>query len=239
MLTPLLVALALLAAPPVTAPDHTLLDGVLRRHVHDGRVDYGALKADPDLAKYVGALAAIDPDALPDRKEQLALWINAYNAFTLHAVVQLHPTIKSVQDPYPDFGFFKQKVHVLGGKKYSLDEIENAVVRPRFNDPRIHAALNCASVSCPPIAPYAFTGPRLDAQLDAQMRLFARDRGRNAIGAGGAKLSRIFEWYAKDFEAAGGVAAFLSGYLEPADGELVRKAPKLEFLDYDWRLNGK
>jgi hypothetical protein len=144
-----------------------------------------------------------------------------------------------VQDPYPDFGFFKQKVHVLGGRKYSLNEIENDVVRPRFQDPRIHAALNCASVSCPPLAPYAFTGAKLDAQLDAVMRDFARDRARNAIGPGGVKLSRIFEWYGKDFEPAGGVAAYLAKYLEPADAELLKKAPKIEYLEYDWRLNGK
>jgi hypothetical protein len=255
MFTNLALAFGLLAAPggapaaatpaPAAAAaafDHSLFDGVLKKYVHDGRVDYAGLKGNADLDKYVESLAKADPDSFADKKAQLAFWINAYNALTMHSILQHYPGIKGVQDVAPDFGFFKQKIHTVGGKQYALNDIENEIVRPRFKDPRVHAALNCASNSCPPLAAFAFTADKLDAQLDAQFKAFARDRKRNAIDAAGGsvKLSQIFNWYGKDFDAAGGVAAFLGKYLEPADAEAVKKASSgFQFLDYDWGLNGK
>lgn len=254
MIQQLVLCFALFAAPTAgggAAPaadaakagiDHGLFDALLKKFVRGDRVDYAGFQKSAELGKYLEQIAATDPAKLPDRKARLAFWINAYNALTISGVLKHWPGIKSVQNPYPDFGFFKRKDYVVGGKKVSLNEIENEIIRPRFEDPRIHAALNCASVSCPPLAPFAFVPDRLDEQLDERMRAFARDRTRNAIDpkAGTVKLSQIFNWYADDFKAAGGVAAYLRTYLDEADAAAVKKAEaagKLEFLEYDWGLN--
>jgi len=239
-----LALVATLLAPGVTAAqgfDHGPLDTLLRANVHADTVDYAALAKSAELRAYVAALGKTDPATLPDRASRLAFWINAYNAFTITGVLGYYPGITSVAKMKPDFGFFKDARFVVGGKKLSLNQIENEIIRPRFHDPRVHAALNCASVSCPPLAPHAFTAAKLESQLDARMRAFVRDPKRNHVdpAAGPVRVSPIFKWYAEDFKPRGGAAAFIAGYLDGPSADAVRKTAKLEFLEYDWALNGK
>lgn len=236
-----LAVLLLLAAGPAFAGDvdHGKFDALLKAHVKSERVDYAALKDNADLKAYVELIGQTDPASLPDDKARLAFWINAYNALTIYAITQHWPKIDSVSSVYPDFGFFKRADHTVGGKKVSLDEIENKIVRPHYKDPRVHAAFNCASISCPPLQPWAFTTAKIDAQLDEAMNAFVRDRARNQIDAqsGAVKLSQIFNWYKDDFTAAGGAAKYIADRLDGAEKEAVLKAAKVDFLEYDWALN--
>lgn len=218
-------------------------DAVVKAAVHDGQVDYTALKADPRVPAFTARLATFDPATLPSPKARLAFWLNAYNALAISGVLAHFPGLKSVQDPYPDFGFFKRPDFKVGGKTLALNDIENEIVRKRFADPRVHAALNCASNSCPPLRAEAFKAEVLDAQLDDQMRTFVRDAGRNRVDAatGVVALSSIFDWYKGDFAAAGGVAAFVAKYLDAPVAAAVsaaEKGGKLAYLPYDWTLNG-
>ncbi len=237
MIKLILLAIALMGGPAAAnSIDHGPFGLLLEKNVKGDTVDYSGFKG-PELGKYLAVLAATDPSKL-SKKGQLALWINAYNAYTIAEVVKKYPKIKSVQTASgPDFAFFKVKVATVGGKKYSLNNIENDIIRPTFGDPRIHAAVNCASVSCPPLANFAFTEAKLDAQLDQMMNAFVNDDARNAISAKGVKLSKILEWYGKDFEKAGGVKAYLLKRLtDPAKKAALEKA-KLGFMPYDWNLN--
>ncbi len=207
----------------------------------DGRVDYDRMKSDPRLAAYVTALSSFDPETLPTRAAKLAFWINAYNALAVHGVVSRWPGLKSVSDAGPDFGFFKEKVYTVGGRRLSLDEIEHEIIRKQFGEPRIHAALNCASVSCPPLRAEAFVAERLEAQLDAQFRAFARDPVRNRIDpvTGAVALSSIFDWFKADF---GGVARYLAPYLDAPQAAALSAAEtagRVTFLPYDWALNAR
>ena len=241
----LLAALALLIPTLAHADDvdHGPFNALLQKAVKGDRVDYSVFKGDATFEGYLKTLQATDPKTLPSRAARLAFWINAYNAFTIQAVTEHLPGLKSVQDPYPEFGFFKRKVQTVSGEPLSLNDIENTIVRPRFKDPRIHAALNCASVSCPPLAPFAYTAKDLEKQLTGQMRRFARDGARNPISAGGpVKLSQIFNWYKDDFAAAGGVAAYLAKYLDEGSAKAVAQAEaagQLQYVEYDWRLNAR
>ncbi len=236
--------LALCFALPAVAQttfDHAPWDAALKATVKDGRVDYAALSRDARVGEYVGRLAAFDPERLPTRAAKLAFWLNAYNALAVSGVLAHSPGLKSVSDVAPDFGFFKAPNFKVGGKALSLNDIENGIVRKTFGDARVHAALNCASTSCPPLRAEAFQADALERQLDEQMRAFVRDPARNRIVAatGEVRLSSLFDWYKDDFN---GVAAFVARYLEPADAAAVKAAEaagKIGFLPYDWSLNGR
>ncbi len=216
-------------------------DAALKGAVKGGRVDYGALAGDPRVAEFVGRLASFDPASLAARDARLVFWLNAYNALAISGVLKHYPGIKSVSDVAPDFGFFKAKTFTVGGKSLSLNDIENDIVRKQFGDARIHAALNCASVSCPPLRAEAFRVDALEKQLEEQMRGFVRDASRNRITAatGEVQLSSIFDWYKDDFK---GVGTFVARYLDPPEAAAVQAAEKagaLKFLPYDWSLNGR
>jgi hypothetical protein len=221
------------------APWHGLLQDAVR--AADGRVDYGRMKADPRLATYVAALAAFDPETLGGRDEKLAFWINAYNALAVSGVTKRWPGLKSVADAAPNFGFFKEAVYTVGGRTLSLDGIEHEIIRKRFGEPRIHAALNCASISCPPLRAEAYVGAKLEAQLETQFAAFVRDPTRNRIDPdkGTVALSALFDWFRADF---GGLATRLSRYL-PAEHaaalDAAERAGRVSYLPYDWTLNAQ
>lgn len=237
-----LIALCLTLAAPLAAQafDHAPFDALLKAHVKGQSVDYAGFAQDKaKLTAYLDGIGKTDPATLKTNDEKLAFWINSYNAHTINAVLAHWPGIKSVSDVAPDFGFFKTTDKLVGGKKVSLNNIENDIIRPTFKDPRIHAALNCASISCPPLAPFAFTADKLGAQLDQVMGAFILDRTRNKIAAGGVELSQIFNWYGKDFEAAGGVKAYFKKFLkDPAEIKAL-DAAQLKFMTYNWNLNKK
>jgi Protein of unknown function, DUF547 len=212
---------------------------------NEGLVNYEAWKANPDdLAKlqgYIDELASFDPSTLTGA-EQIAFWINAYNTSALYEVLQRYPvdTIRpNTLGVIPERSFFTDAKHVIGGKNYSLDQIENDVLRT-LGEPRIHFAINCASQSCPKLLNEAYDARKLNGQLDRQGQSFVNDPTRNQFDAATntAKLSKIFDWFKGDFDSEGGVTAFLLTFAEgDAKTVLENPATKIEFLNYDWSLN--
>jgi hypothetical protein len=205
-------------------------DAVLEAYVDDeGCVDYAGLKAPGALEPYLAVLARADPEPF-STTEQLAFWINAYNAYTLGLIADRYPvrsikritptgipiTIPFVHSP------FRIRFAVVGGRTLSLDDIEHRILRRRFTEPRIHFALVCAARSCPRLRREAYTGDGLDRQLDDQARVFLHDRTKNRIPDEGGviRLSRIFSWFGRDF---GPDAAHLQAFLAPYFAGEVRK----------------
>jgi hypothetical protein len=194
---------------------HRVWTEVLERRVDErGRVDYAGLARDrAGLDRYLAALARVSPDSHPwlfaDRDHELAYWLNAYNAQVFRGVLERWPGLESVwREGLFGLGFFRQRSVVLGGESTSLMTLENQIVRERYADPRIHAAFNCASISCPRLPRKAFEGSTLDDELDAAMREFVSDERNVRFDAESRRLllSRIFDWFDDDFSttSAGG-----------------------------------
>lgn len=238
------LALALAAALPARAFDHSAWDALLKRHVvvqpgaHASKVDYAGFARDRAALKgYLGALSAVPRgtfDAWP-RDERKAFLINAYNAFTVEKILARYPDIGSIWDFGKIFGNpFKDKFFELLGAPMSLDGIEHGMLRRRgaYDDPRIHYAVNCASIGCPMLREEAYVAARLEAQLDEQAARFLSDRSRNRYRDGRLEVSKIFNWFAEDFEP-------LPKYLERHAAVLGYPGGDVPigFLDYDWALN--
>jgi hypothetical protein len=235
---------ALALATP--AFDHSAFDALLRAHVSGGAVDYDAFQGNAAFAAYLEALARADPAALP-RAERLAFWINAYNAYTIQ-LVNAHGERQSIRNIGKTLGVtlkspWKEEMARVAGKTYSLDDVEHQIIRPQFREPRIHFALVCAARGCPPLRAEAYTGARLEAQLDDQARLFltaSPDKNRVDTASRTVHLSPILEWYADDF---GGTKVALGRYLArffpkgPAQELLQSGDFELKHTDYDWSLN--
>jgi len=235
--------------------DHSPLDRVLQTFVDaQGRVDYAGLKARPDdLNACVARLGRISPASHPDhfpaRADSLAYWINAYNAFVLKGVVDSYP-VKSVRDIKVLYGFFRRTRFTAGGRDYTLDDIEHGILRKVFQDPRIHAAINCASVGCPRLPRKAFRPQDLDARLEEEMRSFVREPRNARIdrAAPALHLSEIFRWFEEDFTGwvrrtkgvkEARVTDYLMRYLPEEDRAFLTAHPdiKIRYIDYDWSLN--
>jgi hypothetical protein len=228
-----------------------------------GRVDYAGIKARRNLLdEYTAALAALDAKALAaaDEADQIALWINAYNAYTLQVIVDHYPidvqetsdfpsnSIQQIPSVWDAFTFD------VAGDLRSLNQIEHDVLRKRFNEPRIHMALVCAAIACPPLRGEPYTGERLDEQFDDQSRQFlALERNLRIDGLkGNVYLSSIFDWFAEDFAGLvdiedipgdhdareQGILKFVSRYVSDEDRKYVLSGTyAVSFVDYDWRLN--
>lgn len=208
-------------------------------------VDYAGLKDDKAgraaLGAYIESLEDVDPAALP-RDEQFAFWVNLYNALTVQLVVDHYP-VASIRDISISPGFFsrgpwgKKLVHVAG-RQLSLDDIEHAILRPEFGDPRVHYAVNCASWSCPDLAVEPYEGATLDAQLDAAARRYVNSPRGVEFRDGRLTASSIFSWYKKDFGGTeAGILAHLRKYAEPELAAALAKATRVSSYDYDWSLN--
>ncbi|GJM45399.1 MAG: DUF547 domain-containing protein [Gemmatimonadota bacterium] len=230
---------------PDAWPDHSAFDELLQRYVSDAGVDYAAWHANAGdrerLRTYLQTLSAAPVSELQERANArphaLAYWLNLYNAVTLNFVLDGYPT-DSIKDLGGMFSSpWKKKLVTVEGTELTLNEIENDIIRPRFREPRIHFALNCAAVSCPPLRAGAYVGESLDQQLEEQTVRFLADPRANRVGDNGRlRLSKIFDWYADDFrDAAGSVAQYVAPYLKdyPVDTDGVR----IESNDYDWTLN--
>jgi hypothetical protein len=222
------------------SPDfHQPFAEALKQAVSDRGIDYERLRSSPDFKVYLQRLVAPLPSHLT-RSASLAYWINAYNALTLSHVLSF-PRIESVKTAVkdaPPYTFFTQKIHRVAGALYALDQIEHQVLRPRFKDPRIHMAINCASVSCPSLRDRPYPPQGVDQALDEAARRFINDSTKNKIEEGASQVSKIFEWFTKDFEATGGARAFIARYVDADRGALIldeRRA--LVYLPYDWALN--
>lgn len=222
--------------------DHSGFDALLKRHVDGaGLVDYAAMRADPAaLDGYIASLAKA-PLADMGRNERLTLLINAYNAFTLRLILDHYP-IKSIKDIPADQRWDARQWNI-GGNVWSLSQIEHEQVRPHFKEPRIHFALVCAAIGCPPLRNEAYATDRLDEQLAAQAQYVHTHDGwfQFDANAGVVRLTSLYNWYAGDFEqAAGSVLQFAARYAPQLKKALdAGQKPTVEFLDYDWSLNAQ
>lgn len=230
------------AAGTSGAFDHGSFDRTVKAYVDDqGRVDYAGLsKHTDDLNAYIASLATVRADKL-GRDEKLALLINAYNAFTLRLILDYYP-VASIKD-IPAGKRWKDRRWRIGSKTYSLDDIEHEQIRPVFDEPRIHFALVCAAVGCPPLRREAYVVDRLDAQLDAQSRyVHTHDRWFKMTTDGSVVyLTRLYKWYGSDFEqSAGSVLSFAARYV-PRLAKVLSHGhePDIKWRDYDWSLNAQ
>ena len=212
------------------SPVHTPWDSLLQQYVSaSGQVDYKGWKANPAaLEAYCRLLADNPPQDSWSREEQLSYWINAYNAFTVKLIVDNYPTASILR--FDGGKTWDVKRIVLGGKKYSLNQIENEIIRPRFKEPRIHFALNCAAKSCPPLYNHAYTPANLDSTLEIRARQFINNPDFNTLSANKAVVSKIFDWYGADFDD-------LRKYLNRYAKTPLKSTATVTFKEYDWDLN--
>lgn len=222
------------------APSHEIFDKLLKKNVTaDGKVNYKAfIKDSVELNKYLNLISNTPPDEKTWAKyEQMAYWINAYNAYTVQLIVRNYP-IESIKDIKRGIAFVNSiwdvKFIHIQGFTYDLNNIEHNILRPVFKDARIHAAINCASMSCPKLLPEAFTEEKLEGQLERVMRDFINDPQRNRVQQDKAEVSEIFKWFKGDFERdAGSVRNYLNRYAE----NRIDKNVNLSYINYDWSLN--
>lgn len=228
------VALLFFILPIVNAQqkfDHTSWDQALLLNVSDeGLVNYNGFMRDSSLLyRYFQELSANKPNDTWSRDEQMAYWINAYNAYTIKLIIDSYPlkSIKDIKEPW-DKKFFK-----IDGEWYSLNDLEHRILR-KFGDPRIHFAINCASFSCPVVWNRAYTAENLQTALDTQTEKFINDPTRNTITKTDVKVSKIFSWYKRDFRVNGSdVVEFINRY---ATTKIENQSNK-GYRDYDWSLN--
>lgn len=224
--------------------DHSAFDALLKKHVRfdKGRVDYAALKKEEAaLDAYLKTIADVDLEKC-ERHDKMALLINAYNAYTLKLILENYPKIKSIRDIEEPW---KTVRYTVGGEEVSLDNIEHNLLRPIFKDPRIHFAVNCASIGCPSLADFAYTGEKLEEQLELAMKTAVATDRYVEVKKDELWVSSIFKWYGEDFTKedwkprADTIPAFLTGYAEGEKKSFLEKNPEVEvnFLDYDWALN--
>jgi hypothetical protein len=230
-------------ASEAPTPDHSAYDSLLARYALPSGVDYrNWSKNKEDLAQlrsYVDSLEREAPSRF-ERSEALAYWINLYNAATLNLVLDHYP-VASIKDIGTALSSpWKKKIVTVEGKHLSLNEIENDIMRPSFLEPRIHFALNCAARSCPSLRHEAYTGLELERQLEEQTAAFVGDPKMNHLDDKGVlHLSKLFDWYEKDFqESKGTVVTFVTPYIGALQAYSATGAtPSVKYQDYDWSLN--
>jgi hypothetical protein len=243
--------IALIAAPVLTAFDHkhTGWDAELKQYVDaEGLVDYRSWKPNTaGLDSYLETLAGASIQGWT-RDQQLALWINAYNAITVRYILDAYP-VDSIRDID---GVWKAKRATVAGRSLTLDAMEHEIMREQLREPRIHFAIVCASIGCPNLRPAAFRAEELSSQLDAAATDFVRNPQKVRLDAarGEIHLSKIFKWFGEDFAGytgvkgywgkSNGILSFVADYL-PKGSQRYLRAEKLdiEWLDYDWSLNAR
>ncbi len=231
--------------------DHSAFAGLLGQFAAAGadgvaRVDYQGFKrrSQTELKDYIARLAGVDVRAL-DRREQFAFWANLYNAKTLDIILDHYP-VASIKDISLGGGVvaaftggpWKAKVVTVDGVALSLDDIEHVIMRPIFKDPRVHYAVNCASIGCPnlPLAP--FSGKNLEAELDEAARAFVNHPRGVTVQGDDVIVSSIYHWYKVDFGGNdAGLLAHLQRYAEPALRDQLKAASQIADHRYDWSLN--
>jgi hypothetical protein len=231
--------------------EDALYTSVLQKYVEKGKVNYNELCKNPDLSKYISFLESSDPERITNDKDRLAFWINAYNAYTLKIICDHYP-VKSINDLHPGGlalgSVFKttiwdKDIVVINHKNTSLNNIEHKIIRPEFKDFRIHFALVCAAKSCPALRSEAYKGSTLDQQLNDEAKLFLSDSSKNRFDAAlrKASISKIFDWYQKDFgNNKSEMLVAISKYLPDQIGKSIQSDPqkwKVDYTDYDWSLN--
>ena len=222
----------------VESVDYSGWDALLRSHVHDGVVNYPAFASAPELGGFLEQVGAVELTADTPPEQRLAFLINAYNALAVAAILDGG----SPETLLGRHRFFQRERHAVAGEEITLWDLEHARIRP-LGEPRIHFALVCASASCPKLAAQAYRPGHLDDQLERDTLAFINDATRNRFDAGQrlAQLSAIFDWYAEDFEASAcSVPGYVAAYVDdPAIVPgLVDGRWQIEYMDYDWSLNG-
>ncbi|CAG35232.1 hypothetical protein DP0503 [Desulfotalea psychrophila LSv54] len=258
----LLFVLFILVCPVVEAVafDHGPWDSLLQEHVRvyqggqETKVDYAAMARErPLLSAYLDQLSQVSRGQFDSwtKAGQLAFLINAYNAWTVELILSRYSNLQSIKELGSFFQSpWKKKFFSLLGQKRSLDDLEHGLIRGsgRYGDPRIHFALNCASIGCPALKDHAYQKDRLEGQLQEATTMFLADRRRNRLSGGKLQVSSIFKWYGQDFGAGWRGARTLSQFLalyskslglsEAERHELLADRIEIDFLDYDWKLNG-
>jgi hypothetical protein len=241
--------------------DHSRWDMLLKKHVvviaegQATQVDYTGFMDDRDgLKEYLNSLSEVDSDEFDSWSLdfQLAFLINVYNSWTVELILTKYPDLESIKDLGSFFQSpWKKHIASLLGKVRSLDEIEHKLIRGsgRYNDPRIHFAVNCASIGCPALRDEAYTGEKLQEQLVSASERFLADRKRNRLQDEVLEVSSIFKWYREDFEQGWRGIQSLGGFFisqsqalgitEEMAGKIKAGEVKIDFLEYDWSLNRK
>jgi hypothetical protein len=253
-----LVHFALAGSAQAFDHSHAPWDALLKKHVawdeqaHASKVDYARLAAErAALDGYLREVSAVSQSEYEgwSKLQKLAFLINAYNAETVALILSRYPDLKSIRD----LGSFvqspwKKRFFTLLGEQRHLDDIEHGMIRAPgvFDEPRIHMAVNCASIGCPALRPEAFVAERLDRQLEDSVQRFLSDSSRNRAESNALRVSKIFDWYGGDFaKKAGSLPNWLARYApqlspDPALQQAVREAKlPVRFLDYDWALNDR
>ncbi len=198
-------------------------------------VDYNGLRNDPNFRKAIYDLARLPSFETLSKDDQIAMWINAYNFLALNFIVE-NPKVKSIQDIGSLMSsVWKKDAGVVSGQKYSLDQIEKDIITKKFQEPRVHFAINCASLSCPNLANYAYQGSHLDEQLTHQMKEFLKNptKGMRVLSnKSKIQLSKIFDWYSDQFTPSPKKWIYNQGMLE--EGQL---SYSVSYMNYDWSLN--
>jgi len=237
----ILLTLAFFLTNAQQAISHNAFDQLLQKYVdEEGLVNYKGLKEDRNkLKSYLSHLESNAPQESWSVYEQLAYWINAYNAYTLDLILEHYP-LQSINEigskikiPFVNTAW-DIKFITIGGEEYDLNNIEHGIIRKNFDEPRIHFALVCAAMSCPKLQNRAYLPATLDDQLTAASKEFLADPAKNTFkNSKSAKLSKIFNWYGGDFNNNGTMIEYINQY---APLRLENNA-EIDWMDYDWALN--
>ena len=224
------LVVAMIASAFVSQSRHESFDALLRKHVDAiGKVDYANFKKEhAKLKTYIKSLESQPVGRTESRQEQMAYWINLYNALTINLILDNYPVSSIMKlDKAWD-----TPITNINGNTMTLNDVEHKVIRPKFNDARIHFAVNCAAKSCPKLLNEAYVGSKIESQLNAQTKWFINNRSFNQVSASSMKLSKIFEWYKDDF---GDLVSFVNKYSNPK----VNANATVSFIEYNWQLNSK
>lgn len=223
---------------------HQLWDDLLKKHVSaEGQVDYkGFISDSTKFNQYLSSLSKNHPnDVNWSQEEKLTYWINAYNAYTVKIIVDNYP-VKSIKDiasglsiPFVNTTWDIKFINIEG-QEYDLNNLEHGILRKDFEEPRIHFAINCASVSCPRLRNEAYVPERINEQLNSAAHLFINNPTKNKITPQKVELSKIFSWFQGDFTNSMGKAGILAFVSQYTDVEIDVDA-SVSHLDYDWNLN--
>lgn len=219
--------------PAKIALSHDIFDALLRKHVNSsGNVNYAAFKKDKvKLEEYLDVLKKNPPQSSWSKNQEMAYWINLYNAFTIHSIVEKYP-VNSVMD-LEGGKVWDKKTIAIDGKSLTLNNIEKDKLLKRFKEPRVHFAVNCAAASCPPLLNKAWTEDNIQRYYEKQAKAFINNSDYNSVSAKSIEASQIFNWYASDFGGSDKIIAYFQKYSETS----INNNAKVNFKEYDWKLN--
>ena len=232
----ILLFLILLAFQSASAQT-VIFDNLLQSHVtKEGVVDYKNFDG-KNLKKYLNYLEKTPPNNSWSTNQQKAFWINTYNAYTIYLILHAKHT-KELKNSILDINrkgktAWQIPFVKVGDKTYTLDFIEHQILRKKFFDPRIHVAVNCASISCPKLANKAFTEENIETELTKLMNNFINDTSKNKISANKIEISAIFDWFQEDFTKKGSIIDFLNTYTN----NKIQPNAEISYLNYNWALN--